>query len=63
MSNNRGKYVFIVGNNNTAEQRMITIGLQNEDNVEVIDGLKKNDRLITEGYETLRNRSKITIVL
>lgn len=63
MSNNRGKYVFIVGNNNTAEQRMISIGLQNEDNVEVIDGLKKNDRLITDGYETLRNRSKITIVL
>ena len=63
MSNNRGKYVFIVGNNNTAEQRMISIGLQNEDNVEVIDGLKKNDRLITDGYETLRNRSKISIVL
>ena len=56
-------YVFIVGNNNTAEQRMISIGLQNEDNVEIVDGLSKNDRLITDGYETLRNRSKITIVL
>lgn len=63
MSNNRGKYVFVVGNNNTAEQRMISIGLQNEDNIEIVDGLSKNDRLITEGYETLRNRSKITIVL
>ena len=63
MSNNRGKYVFVVGDNNTAEMRMITIGLQNEDNVEITDGLKKNDRLITDGYETLRNRSKIAIVL
>jgi len=62
LSNNRGRYVFVVGNNNTAEQRRITLGLQNEDEAEVIDGLSKNDILITEGYETLRTRSKITIV-
>lgn len=62
ISNNRGRYVFVVGNNNTAEQRRISIGLQNEDDAEVIDGLSKSDILITEGYETLRNRSKITIV-
>ncbi|MBN2636132.1 MAG: efflux RND transporter periplasmic adaptor subunit [Prolixibacteraceae bacterium] len=62
LSNNRGRYVFVVGTNNTAEQRRISIGLQNEDDVEVIDGLTKDDQLIIEGYETLRNRSKITIV-
>ncbi len=62
LSNNRGRYVFVVGNNNSAEQRRISIGLQNEDDVEVIDGLSKNDVLVTEGFETLRNRSKITIV-
>ena len=63
MSNNRGKYVFVVGNNNTAEQRRIVLGLQNEDNVEVIEGLKENDSLIIDGYETLRDRSKIKIIL
>ena len=63
MSGNRGKYVFIVGGNNTAEQHNITIGLQNQENVEVLDGLSANDRLITEGYETLRNRSKVKVVL
>jgi RND family efflux transporter MFP subunit len=62
LSNNRGRYVFVVGNNNTAEQRRISIGLQNEDDVEIIEGLSKSDKLITEGYETLRNRGKITIV-
>jgi RND family efflux transporter MFP subunit len=61
LSNNRGRYVFVVGNNNTAEQRRVSIGLQNEDDVEIVDGLTKSDKLITEGYETLRNRSKITI--
>ncbi|MDR2910507.1 MAG: efflux RND transporter periplasmic adaptor subunit [Bacteroidales bacterium] len=63
MSSNRGKYVFVVGGNNTAEQRMISIGLQNEDNVEVTEGLNRNDQLIINGYQTLRNRSKVTIVL
>jgi membrane fusion protein (multidrug efflux system) len=62
LSNNRGRYVFVVGNNNTAEQRRINIGLQNEDEVEIVDGLTRNDILITEGYETLRNRGKIAIV-
>lgn len=63
MSSNRGKYVFVLGENNTAEQRMISIGIQNEDNVEVTEGLNMNDQLIINGYQTLRNRSKVTIVL
>lgn len=63
MSGRRGRYVFIVGGNNTAEQRNITIGLQNQNYVEVIDGLERNDRLIIEGFETLRNRSKVRVEL
>lgn len=63
MSGRRGRYVFIVGGNNSAEQRNITIGLQNQDFIEVVDGLEKNDRLIVEGFETLRNRSKVRVEL
>jgi len=63
MTGNRGKYVFVVGRNNTAEDRWLTIGLQNQESVEVIEGLKANDRLIIDGYETLRDRSKIKVIL
>lgn len=45
-----------------SQERRITTGIENEDFVEVIEGLSIGDRLITRGYETLRNRSKLKIV-
>jgi len=63
MTGSRGKYVFVVGRNNTAEDRWLTIGLQNQESVEVLEGLKVNDKLIIDGYETLRDRSKIKVIL
>ncbi|HKI88227.1 MAG TPA: efflux RND transporter periplasmic adaptor subunit [Draconibacterium sp.] len=63
MSGNRGKYVFVVGRNSTAEDRYITTGIENQENVEVLEGLNKNDRLVVKGFETLRDRSKIKVIL
>lgn len=61
LSGNRGKTVFIV-QKGAAQQRTISTGLENEREVEVVSGLKKNDRLVIKGYETLRNRSKVKVV-
>ena len=62
LTGNRGKYVFIVGRNSAADDRWITTGLENEDFVEVIEGLEPNDRLIVKGFETLRDDSKVKII-
>ncbi|SHF44217.1 RND family efflux transporter, MFP subunit [Mariniphaga anaerophila] len=62
LSGNRGKYVFIVGRNSAADDRRITTGLENQDFVEVIEGLSVNDRLIIKGFETLRDDSKVRII-
>ncbi|MCK9325543.1 MAG: efflux RND transporter periplasmic adaptor subunit [Bacteroidales bacterium] len=61
VSRQRGKTVFVV-DQNTAMERVITTGLENPDSVEVIRGLKMNDRVVIEGFETLGNRSKVKIV-
>lgn len=61
VSRQRGKTVFII-DQNTAMERVITTGLENPDSVEVIKGLQLNDRIVTEGFETLGNRSKVKIV-
>ncbi len=61
VSGNRGKTVFIVEKGATRE-RIITTGLENETSVEVIEGLKKNERVVTKGFETLRNNSKVKII-
>jgi membrane fusion protein, multidrug efflux system len=61
ISGNRGKTVFIVERTNARERR-ITLGIENQDNVEVTQGLSLNDRLVIKGFETLRNGSKIKVL-
>jgi membrane fusion protein, multidrug efflux system len=61
VSGNRGKSVFIVDRTN-ARSRRITIGIENQDNVEITEGLKVNDQLVIKGFETLRDGSKVKIL-
>jgi RND family efflux transporter MFP subunit len=63
LSGSRGKYVFVVERNNAADDRRIITGIENKDFVEVLEGLKENDRLIIKGFETLRDNSKVKIIL
>ncbi|MFC1650202.1 efflux RND transporter periplasmic adaptor subunit [Candidatus Latescibacterota bacterium] len=55
------KVVFVV-EQGTAIERVVITGLENPEEIEVIEGLELNERLVIEGYETLRNRAKVTIV-
>jgi RND family efflux transporter MFP subunit len=61
LSKQRGKTIFIV-ERGTAQERVITTGLENPDFVEVVRGLRENDRVIVKGYETLQNRSRVKVV-
>ncbi|HEY3370903.1 MAG TPA: efflux RND transporter periplasmic adaptor subunit [Prolixibacteraceae bacterium] len=61
ISGQRGKSVFIV-DNGTANEKRITLGFENQNEAEITSGLKRNDRLVIKGFETLKNRSKVKIV-
>ena len=61
VTNRGGKSVFIV-QQGTAEMKQVSFGFENKDQVEILSGLKPNDRLVIKGYETLRDRSKVKIV-
>jgi RND family efflux transporter MFP subunit len=61
LSRQRGKTVFIV-DRGVAAERIIETGLENLTNIEVIRGLTKNERVVTSGFETLSNRSKVKII-
>lgn len=63
LSGNRGKYVFVVGRNSAADDRRISTGIENQDYIEITEGLAKNDRLIIKGFETLRDNSKVKVIL
>ena len=53
---------IIIVDKGAAFERVISSGLENADQVEVLEGLKAGDQLVIKGFETLRNRSKVKIV-
>ncbi|HRG08157.1 MAG TPA: efflux RND transporter periplasmic adaptor subunit [Cyclobacteriaceae bacterium] len=61
ISRQDGKVVFTV-ENGIATEKKITTGLESLDVIEVVSGLKVNDRLVISGFETLRNKSKVSII-
>ncbi|MFI3285442.1 MAG: efflux RND transporter periplasmic adaptor subunit [Rikenellaceae bacterium] len=58
-SQNR-KFVFIA-DGTTAIQCEIETGIEDDTYIEIVSGLSLGDKLIVDGYQTLRNRSKIAI--
>jgi len=54
------KTVFVI-NQGYARERRITTGLENPEEIEVTEGLNKNERLVVSGFETLINGSKVRI--
>jgi multidrug efflux pump subunit AcrA (membrane-fusion protein) len=61
LSRQRGKTVFII-DRGVAAERIIETGLENISDVEVTRGLMKGERVVTSGFETLSNRSKVKII-
>lgn len=61
ISRQNSKVVYIV-ENGIASEKSIKTGLENQDVIEVLAGLKVNDRLVISGYETLRNNSKVSVI-
>jgi RND family efflux transporter MFP subunit len=61
ISRQDGKVVFTV-ENGIASEKKITTGLESMDVIEVVSGLKMNDRLVISGFETLRNKSKVSVI-
>lgn len=60
MNNRNRKSVFVV-DRGVARQVNIRTGLEDQDNIEVLEGLSLHDMLVTRGYETLRDGSKVKI--
>ena len=62
LSRQRGKTVFVV-DRGVAVERIVETGLENIIEVEITRGLEKNERVVTSGFETLSNRSKVKIII
>lgn len=56
-----GQLVYTV-NRNSAEEIAIQTGISDDEYIEVEKGLKAGDKIVTRGYEWLRNRSKVKVM-
>ena len=54
------KHVFVV-DKGLALERSLETGLSNRFEIEVLSGLEVDEQLVVEGFETLRNRSKVKL--
>jgi multidrug efflux system membrane fusion protein len=55
------KYVLVVGSDNTAVQKYVTLGPLSDDNLRIIkDGLKADDRVVVNGLMRVRPGQKVT---
>jgi len=58
----RGRKTVYVVQRGFALERRLELGIESSDSVEVIEGLEPADSLIIEGFETLRNRSRVKVI-
>ena len=61
VNRNREQIVYVV-EKGIAKERMITTGLENDNSVEITSGLEVEESLVSKGFETLRNDSKVKIL-
>jgi RND family efflux transporter MFP subunit len=54
--------VFVVDSRNTARRRTITLGLENENAIEVLEGLELGDRIVSAGQNFLSDGDPVRIV-
>jgi len=59
---NNEDIVFVVNNEERAEKRLVRLGLENPDEVEIVEGLRAGERLVVLGHETLQDKVKVKIM-
>jgi multidrug efflux system membrane fusion protein len=58
---NTGDYVFVLKEDRTVEQRVVTRGQATVDKVQIASGLQAGERVITEGADRLRDGSRVVL--
>lgn len=58
----KGEFVFVVNNENTAIKNYVQTGIVSENKKEIVSGIKENDKIISVGQELVREEGKVKIV-
>jgi membrane fusion protein, multidrug efflux system len=61
MSDDSGKYVFMLTHDTVALKKYVTIGLQDENSSEIISGLQESDKFVSVGQTMIKDKMKVRI--
>ena len=56
-----GKFVLVIGADNTVHKRPVTVGIQTEDKVQILSGLTPKDNVVTTGAFGLDEGTKVKV--
>ena len=56
-----GKFVLVIGTDNTVHKRPVTVGIQTEDKVQILSGLTPKDNVVTTGAFGLDEGTKVKV--
>ncbi|MFQ5675884.1 MAG: efflux RND transporter periplasmic adaptor subunit, partial [bacterium] len=56
-----GQQIVFVVKGVSAELREVVTGIETKEDVEILEGLAENERLVVKGHETLRDKSKVRV--
>lgn len=57
----KGPIVFVLKDDHTVEQRPVTLGQREDSNIVILQGLKSNETIVTEGQLNLYNGAKVEV--
>ena len=60
-SDDGGEKVMVAGSDSLAHERSVKVGIHSGDDVQILDGLKPGDQVITQGALGLDDKAKIEI--
>lgn len=61
LKDDEARSVVMVAAGNVAERRQVVIGLVDEENIEILSGLKPGELIITQGHSALRDGTPISV--
>jgi RND family efflux transporter MFP subunit len=61
MKDEKGEFVYIAGDDNTAVKKYVLTGLKSGNKTEIVTGISETDKIISTGQELLQENSKVKI--
>jgi multidrug efflux pump subunit AcrA (membrane-fusion protein) len=55
-------FIFVIDENNEALKKQVELGFEDGSRVEVVKGLAENERVVTAGKNSLKNKTLVRIV-